>query len=158
MYYEKQLVAHYVFVFLWNICNCQVGNSMPNHLIFLDVDTLTSQILFISFTICRPCWNDQSLKISVLNSLWFQSYWDLKMWPKWVFRDKIHYFEFVFCNNYCSSHPFILKFGTGKFFEVRNPKITLRRLKNKPILRYLRFQVLGTCDRTNTKKYMWPNR
>ena len=28
-----------------------------------------------------------------------------------------------------SSHPFILKFDTGKFFGVRNPKITLRRLK-----------------------------
>ena len=35
----------------------------------------------------------------------------------------------------------------GKFFEVRNPKITLRRLKNKPVLRYLIFKVPGTCDR-----------
>ena len=31
----------------------QKGNSMSNHPIFLDVDTLTSQILFIFFTICR---------------------------------------------------------------------------------------------------------
>ena len=46
----------------------------------------------------------------------------------------------------------------GIFFGVRNPKITLRRLKNKPVLRYLRFQVLGTCDQTGAKKYMWPDR
>ena len=46
----------------------------------------------------------------------------------------------------------------GKFFGVKNPKITLRRLKNKPTLRYLRFQVLSTCDQAGTKKYMWPDR
>ena len=44
------------------------------------------------------------------------------------------------------------------FWEVRNPKITLTRLKNKPVLRYLRFQVLGTCDQGSAKKYMWSNR
>ena len=44
-----------------------------------------------------------------------------------------------------------------EIFGVRNPKITLRRLKNKPVLRYLRFQVLGARDRTNAEKYMWPN-
>ena len=42
----------------------------------------------------------------------------------------------------------------GKFLGVRNPKITLRRLKGKPVLRYLRFQVLGTCDWTSDKKYV----
>ena len=42
------------------------------------------------------------------------------------------------------------------FFEVRNPKITLRRLKIEPVFRYLRFQVLGTCDQTHGKEYMWP--
>ena len=47
------------------------------------------------FTICRLCWNDQSLKISALNSLWFES-WDLKIWPKWVFQGKMHHFEFTF--------------------------------------------------------------
>ena len=46
----------------------------------------------------------------------------------------------------------------GKLFGVRNPKITLRRLENKPVLRYLRFQVLGTCDWTGAEKYMWPDR
>ena len=43
----------------------------------------------------------------------------------------------------------------GKFFGVRNPKITLRRVKNKPVLRYLRFKVFkiaGTCDWTSAKK------
>ena len=43
-------------------------------------------------------------------------------------------------------------------FWVRNPKISLTRLKDKPVLRYLRFQVLGTCDQTGAKKYMWPDR
>ena len=46
----------------------------------------------------------------------------------------------------------------GSFLGVRNPKITLRRLKNKPVLRYLRFQVLGTCDQTAAEKYMWADR
>ena len=46
----------------------------------------------------------------------------------------------------------------GKFFGVRNSQITVRILKNKPVLRYLRFQVLGTCDRTGAEKYMWPDR
>ena len=63
-----------------------MGNSMSNHPIFLDVDTLTSQILF----------KDQSLKISTLNCLWSGSYWDLTIWPKWVFQGKICHFEFTF--------------------------------------------------------------
>ena len=46
----------------------------------------------------------------------------------------------------------------GKFFGVRNPKILLRRFKNKPVLRYLRLQVLGTYDRTGAEKDMWPCR
>ena len=41
----------------------------------------------------------------------------------------------------------------GEFIGIRNPKITLRKLINKPVLRYLRFQVLGTCDQTGAKKY-----
>ena len=49
-----------------------------------------------NYSICRPGWNDQFLKISALNSLRFQSYWDLKTWPKWVFQGKIHHFEFTF--------------------------------------------------------------
>ena len=31
------------------------------------------------FYYCRLCWNDQSLTISIINSLWFQNYWDLKI-------------------------------------------------------------------------------
>ena len=46
----------------------------------------------------------------------------------------------------------------GKFFEVRNSKITLRRLKIEPVLRYLRVQVLGTCDQIGGEEYMWPDR
>ena len=46
----------------------------------------------------------------------------------------------------------------GKFFGVRNPKITLGRLKNKPVSRCLRFQVLCTCDWTGAKKDKWPGR
>ena len=76
------------------------------------------------FTICRYCCNDQSLKISTLNSLRYWSCWHLKIWLKWVFQSKICYFVFlyVFCNNYCSSHPFILKFGMGKFFRGEKSK------------------------------------
>ena len=40
----------------------------------------------------------------------------------------------------------------GKIFEVGNPKVTPRRLKNKPLLRYLSVQVLGTCDQTGAKE------
>ena len=46
----------------------------------------------------------------------------------------------------------------GEFFGVKNPKIRLKRLKNKPVLRYLRFQFLGICERTGAKKYMWPDK
>ena len=42
-----------------------------------------------------------------------------------------------------------------KIFRVRNPRITLTRLKKKPVLRYLRFQVLGTFDQTGVEKYVW---
>ena len=45
-----------------------------------------------------------------------------------------------------------------KFYGVRNSKITLKRLRNKPVLRYLRIQVLGTCDWIGAEKYMWPDR
>ena len=46
----------------------------------------------------------------------------------------------------------------SKFFGKRNPKITLRRNKNEPALRYFRFQVCSTFDWTGAKKYMWPDR
>ena len=36
------------------------------------------------------------------------------------------------------------------FLGARNLKITVR-LKNKPFLRYLRFQILGTCDWTGAE-------
>ena len=48
-----------------------------------------------------------------------------------MFWGKICHFELTFSaiTIYCFSHLFILKFGMGKFFGVRNPKITLTRLK-----------------------------
>ena len=49
-------------------------------------------------------------------------------------------YVFYVCNNYCSSHPFISKFGMGKILEVGNSKVT----SVKSVLRYLRFQVLST--------------
>ena len=46
----------------------------------------------------------------------------------------------------------------GKVFGVRNLKMTLTRLKNKPVLWYLRFQFLSTCDLTSVEKYMRSDR
>ena len=46
----------------------------------------------------------------------------------------------------------------GKVFGMRNLKITLRRLKNKPVSWYLRFQFLSTCDLTSVEKYMRSDR
>ena len=40
----------------------------------------------------------------------------------------------------------------GKIFEVGNPKVTPRGLKNKPLLRYLSVQILGTSDQIGAKK------
>ena len=88
---------------------------MSNHPIFLDADTLTSQILFIFSLVVD--------NVEMINP-----------------------------------SPFYLEIWYGKSFGVRNPKITFRRLKNKPVLKYLRFQVLGTFDRTCAEKYMWPDR
>ena len=119
-------------------------------------DTLTSQILFI-FSLFVDCWNDQSLKISVLNSLNFQSYWDLEMWLKWLFRGKIHHYEFSF-----SVITIVLVILSSwnlvwvSFFGLRNSERTLWRLK--PVLRYIRFQILGTCDQIDAKNYMWLDR
>ena len=54
---------------------------------------------------------------------------------------------------------FHLEIWYGKFVGVRNPKVSLIRLKNKPVLiRYSIFQLLGTCDQTSTEKYMWPEK
>ena len=102
-------------------------------------NTPTSQILFI-FSLYVDGWNDQSLKIcSKVNEIWKsdQNGCSGVNPPFWIY---------VFCNNFCSSHPFILQFGMGKFFGVWNSKITLRRLKNKPALRFedFTFSVLVT--------------
>ena len=43
----------------------------------------------------------------------------------------------------------------GKVFGVRNLKMTL---KNKPVLWYLRFQFLSTCDLTSVEKYVRSDR
>ena len=127
---------------------------MSNRPIFLDVDTLTSQTLFI-FSLFLD-------NVEMINPWRLQpsTSYGFKVIEIWKFDRngcsgvKSAILDYVFCNNYCSSHPFILKFGMGKFLGVRNPKITLRRLKGKPVLRYLRFQVLGTCDWTSDKKYV----
>ena len=50
-----------------------MGNSMSSHSIFLDVDTLTSQILFIFSLFIDNVEMIKSLKISALNSWGFQS-------------------------------------------------------------------------------------
>ena len=71
---------------------------------------------------------------------------------------KICHFEFTFSVITIVLVILSLKFGMGKFFGVRNPKITPRILKNKPVLRYLRFQVLDTYQWTGAKKYMRPDR
>ena len=36
--------------------------------------------------------------------------------------------------------------------------VSFRRLKNKPVLRNLRFQVLATGGWNSAKKYMWQDR
>ena len=134
------------------------GNSMSNHPIFLDVDTLTSQILFIFslFLDNVEMNNPWKFKSSTPYSSKFIEIW--KFDRNGCSGVKSTILNYVFCNNFCSSHPFFLKFGMGKFFGVRNPKITLKRLKDKPVLRHLRFQVLSICDRTGAEKYRWPNR
>ena len=135
---------------------------MSNHPIFLDVDTLTSQILFMfslfvqNFEMINPWKFQPSIPYgSKIIDIW-KFYWN------GCSRVKSAILNFVFCNNYCSIHLFILKFGMGIYFGVRNPKITLRSLKNKlnkqSSVRYLRFQVLNTCNCTNPEKYMWPDR
>ena len=45
----------------------------------------------------------------------------------------------------------------GYVFWGEKTKSHIRKLKNKPVSRYLTFQVLGTCDQTSAKKYMWPD-
>ena len=118
---------------------------MSNHPIYLDVDTLTSQILFI-FSLFVD-------NVEIINHWRFQSStpYSSKVIEIWKFdqnqssRVKSAIWIYFFNNNYCSSHLFILKFGMGKFFQVRNQKMTLRRLKNKPVLRY------------SGSQYFWPD-
>ena len=102
---------------------------------------------------------DYMVALLLWHSLQPQSYWDLKTWPKWVFWVNPSFFIYILCNNYCSSNPFILKFGMSKLFGARNPKIILiSKTENKKVLRYSRFQVLSTCDWTGAKKYIWLDR
>ena len=44
------------------------------------------------------------------------------------------------------------------FLEWEIQKSHLEDLKTKPVLSYLRFQVLGTCDQTSAEKYRWLDR
>ena len=86
------------------------GNSISNHPIFLDVDTLTCHILFIfslfvdNFEMISPS------KFQPSTPLRFENLTEMgvlgKNPPFWIC---------VFCNNYCPSHPFILKFGMVSF-------------------------------------------
>ena len=130
------------------------GNSMSNH----SGHDSTSQILFIfslfvdSVEIINP-WKFQpsipySSKVMEICKFVWNGYSGVKS-TIWIY---------VFCDNYCFSHHFILKFGMGKIFVVGNPKIALRRLENKPVIRYLRFQILSTCDQSGAGKYIWPDR
>ena len=106
-----------------------LGNSMSNNTIFLDVDTLTSQILIIFSPFVD--------NVEIINSWKFQPQtpYSSKVNKIWKFDTngcsgvKSAILNLLFCNNYCSSHPFILKFGMGKFFGVRNPKSHLEDLK-----------------------------
>ena len=127
--------------------NINNGNSMSNHPIFLDVDTLTSQILLIFSLFVDNVEMINPWKFQPLTPNGSKVYWDFKIQPKWVFPGKTYHFEFTF-----SVITIVLIILSSlnlvwvSFFGVRNPKITLKRLKNKRVLRYLRFQVLGTCE------------
>ena len=66
--------------------------------------------------------------------------WDIAIWkfgqntssgPKFAI--------YAFFNNFWSKGPIKLKFGTGMFFGMRSPKITLRIHKNKPVFSYFTF-------------------
>ena len=48
-----------------------------------------------------------------------------------------------------------MKFGTGKFFEMRVPKIILRIHKNKSVLSYFTFQGLVMLDQNWSRKGKW---
>ena len=43
---------------------------------------------------------------------------------------------YAFFNNSWLKEPIKLKFGTGKFFGMRSPKILIRMHKNKPVFSY----------------------
>ena len=89
------------------------------------------------FTICKSCWNDQSVKISALNSLQFRSYWDLKIRPKWVFWGKICHFEFMFSG--ITIVLVILSSWSLVWVSFWGWEIQKSLLE---VLRHLRFQVL----------------
>ena len=89
------------------------------------------------FTICKSCWNDQSVKISALNSLQFWSYWDLKIRPKWVFWGKICHFEFMFSG--ITIVLVILSSWSLVWVSFWGWEIQKSLLE---VLRHLRFQVL----------------
>ena len=120
---------------------------MSNHPTFLDATTLTSQVLFLfsifvdNLEMINP-WNfDPSTPHgSKVIEIW-------KFDWNGCSRINLPFWIYVLCKNYCSSHPFILKFGVGKFLRVGDLKITLKRLKNKLVLSHLRFQ----------DQYLWPD-
>ena len=72
---------------------------------------------------------------------------------------KIHHFEFMLSvitivQAILSSWNLVWV----SFLRREIQKSHLKRVKNKPVLKYLRFQDLGTCDWIGVKKYMWPDR
>ena len=76
--------------------NINNGNSMSNHPIFLDVDTLTSQILLIFSLFVDNVEMINPWKFQPLTPNGSKVYWDLKIQPKWVFPGKTYHFEFTF--------------------------------------------------------------
>ena len=84
--------------------------------------TPITQILFIfslfvdKVEIIKP-WNFSPQLLTVPNLLRFEHL--TKMGVPWL---NPLFWIYVFCNNYCSSHPFMLKFGFGKFFGNEKSK------------------------------------
>ena len=130
---------------------------MSNHPIFLGADTLTSQTLFIFSLFADNVKMISPWKFQTSNPYDPKVIEIWKIWPNWVFRGKTSHFECTF-----SVITIVLVILSSQnlvwvsFLGVRNPRITRRRLL-KPPLRYLRLQVLGTCDGTCAEKYMWPD-
>ena len=125
---------------LCGICSDHVwpqGNSISTHPIFLELDIFTSQNFFIFAPFIGiieiwELWKFQLLvvsEISLFKNLDKIPYGDQNL-PFWIY---------VFFNNFRVKGSIKLKFGTGKFFGMRSPKLTLRIHKNKRVFSYFTF-------------------